>query len=113
MIKYFKLKGVLTDQLLVRGSYRYLTVALFGDSPKFHRTPEPASRSKSESKKESDTNSDDDDFYDEWAYVKVFFLLGLLFAYIFFIQNIVTSRTPETNLRRDTKLRRMTLLSFY
>ena len=69
----FQLKAVLTNQILIRGTYRYLTIAVFADSPKFHRAPATGRDSKTadtKSAKDVDSDSTDDDFYDEWAYCK-------------------------------------------
>ena len=63
----------MSNQLLIRGTFRYLTVAVFGDSPKFHSSTRASVRdgNKSEKKTSDGSDSDDDDFYDDWAYVKV------------------------------------------
>merc|ERR1739838_90434 len=71
-INDFQLKPILSNQLLIRGTFRYLTVAVFGDSPKFHSSTRASVRdgNKSEKKTSDGSDSDDDDFYDDWAYVK-------------------------------------------
>ena len=68
------MKPILSNQLLIRGTFRYLTVAVFGDSPKFHSSRGSVRDGNKSEKKTSDgSNTDDDDFYDDWAYVKVGF----------------------------------------
>lgn len=64
-----------TNHVLIRGNYTYLTVNLYGDSPKFNQKREDDekvkdSRSESHHHDKKDSSDDEDDLYDDWAFVK-------------------------------------------
>lgn len=68
-----KLKGIYTDHILIRGNYTFLTLNIYGDSPKFQKreeddkVKEPRSITQHDKKESSD---EEDDEYDDWAFVK-------------------------------------------
>jgi hypothetical protein len=73
----YHLKPIMTNQLLIRGNYTSISMALYGNSSKFKPKEEEKEEklsshrsARDERDRDRGSSDNDDDRYDDWAYVK-------------------------------------------